>query len=688
MQLIHQGQQFNQSLDKPANAGGVLYVGKLLLVIMLAVGMNITGFASVVDNTAAYYADNETSVGNSMRASMLDFSLTSTSTAGFVGVEEDGDIDDFSSIAQPVSGSLDMQYTVQAEFQSGSEAYCSTLGLSVNQAGTPFIYSTVGNQNTLTGLTRSTTTEFGTYEFTTIDGSYNSRQFAHGTECNVDLVFSGWRADTNNPAASGYTDQERIELRLDNRMVVMNEFLPNPDGSAHGLDYGSDHSNQPDGEWIELYNNSEKPHDLSGWHFEDEAENDVMITSANTDPATTTIPAKGWLVVYMNGEMLDNSGDTIKLKDGPRVVDEYTYDSGKYCEKEPTPNATNTESVSGDCSSVPPNKSYARIPDGVGGWVDPIPTPGAENTKEQPDDVLDSATTTNEQVAGTSTQSTDQTATTTSANSGDDSVQSTTASSTPNSTSSPDVSDDEKTASKSATTTASSSKATSTNASTNADDDKETASSTNATSSNQTASTTNEIASSTNKTSGVGTSTDADTANTATSTATSTASEDKTDGQATSTASSSAATEPGMAEGDDAGTTTDEAVGSDAAANRPTTTTKNQSATSSNTADNPDKSASISSGASSEPQDAQKTSSSSTDKKPENDGNEEKIAADKKSEDASGNEAAGQSSEAKNEDDALKADNEDKKGGGDNNAEKKEANSDNSAEKDNKNENE
>ena len=688
MQLIHQGQQFNQSTDKPANAGGVLYVGKLLLVIILAVGMNITGFASVVDNTAAYYADNETSVGNSLNASMLDFSLTGTSTAGFVGVEEDGDIDNFSSIAQPVSGSLDMQYTVQAEFQSGSEAYCDTLGLSVNQAGTPFIYSTVGNQNTLTGLTRSTTTEFGTYEFTTIDGSYDSRQFAHGTECNVDLVFSGWRADTNNPTASGYTDQERIELRLDNRMVVMNEFLPNPDPEAHGLYFGDDYDEKPNGEWVELYNNSEKPHDLSGWHFEDEAGNDVMITSANTDPATTTIPAKGWLVVYMNGEMLHNSGDTIKLKDGPRVVDEYTYDGGQYCEKEPTPNATNTTSVSGDCGSVPPNKSYARIPDGVGGWVDPIPTPGAENTKKQPDDVLDSATTTNEQVAGTSTQSTDQTATSTTANNASDSGQPTTASSTPNSTSSPDVSDNEKTASKSATTTASSSKATSTDANTNTNDDKEVASSTNATSSNQTASTTNEVASSTNKTSGVGTSTDADTTNTATSTATSTASEDKTDGQATSTASSSVATEPGMAEGDDAGTTTDEAVGSDAATNRPTTTAKNQSATSSNTVDNSDKSASSSS-ASGQSQNTQKTSSSSTDKKPESDGDEEKITADKKSEDASGNEVDEQNNEAKNEDDALKADNEDKKGsGGDNNAEKKEANSDNSAEKDNKNENE
>ena len=32
---------------------------------------------------------------------------------------------------------------------------------------------------------------------------------------------------------------------------------------------------------------------------------------------------------------------------------------------------------------MPTNKSYARIPDGTGSWVDPIPTPGEPNKMEE-----------------------------------------------------------------------------------------------------------------------------------------------------------------------------------------------------------------------------------------------------------------------------------------------------------------
>jgi len=46
--------------------------------------------------------------------------------------------------------------------------------------------------------------------------------------------------------------------------------------------------------------------------------------------------------------------------DAPEVLDHY--------------NTANSSS-----SEVPINKSYARIPDGIGDWVDPIPTPGAAN---------------------------------------------------------------------------------------------------------------------------------------------------------------------------------------------------------------------------------------------------------------------------------------------------------------------
>jgi len=168
--------------------------------------------------------------------------------------------------------------------------------------------------------------------------------------------------------------------------VVINEFLPNPEGLEYGFNFGDDSSNMPQGEWVELYNNSDNSFDLAGWYIRDEsATNKIIITAANTNPAGTVINGKSWLVVYINKAVLNNTSDTVKLfDDADNLIDLYTYTTtNDYCDLEPTPGASNTNIPSGACSGVPPNKSYARIPDGSANWVDPIPTPGAPNILEE-----------------------------------------------------------------------------------------------------------------------------------------------------------------------------------------------------------------------------------------------------------------------------------------------------------------
>src|SRR3989344_1756190 len=185
--------------------------------------------------------------------------------------------------------------------------------------------------------------------------------------------------------------------------IVLNEFLPRPDTSANGYNFGNDASNIPLGEWVELYNNGTEPLDVAGWELRDESgglgNTQAIIGVTNTAPATTTIPAGGWLVVYFNKPVLNNTTDTIFLftstSTGHILIDSYAYGSpSDFCENEPSPgmsNATSTPSCipgqppNADCSDnqVSPNKSYARIPDGTGDWVDPIPTPGAPNIAEE-----------------------------------------------------------------------------------------------------------------------------------------------------------------------------------------------------------------------------------------------------------------------------------------------------------------
>ncbi|OGG60668.1 signal peptidase I [Candidatus Kaiserbacteria bacterium RIFCSPHIGHO2_01_FULL_56_24] len=187
----------------------------------------------------------------------------------------------------------------------------------------------------------------------------------------------------------------RAGVWADPQDIVLNEFLPFPDASANGLDFGNDASNEPDGEWVELYNNGNVPLDLADWYLSDESgglgNQQAVISGGNTDTDGTIIPAHGWLVIYFNKPVLNNTGDTIFLyTDADVLVDSYTYDNpSTFCEFELTPGAANAGSGSGvpgngnsgDCNAalVAPNKSYARIPDGTGAFVDPIPTPGGPN---------------------------------------------------------------------------------------------------------------------------------------------------------------------------------------------------------------------------------------------------------------------------------------------------------------------
>ena len=156
---------------------------------------------------------------------------------------------------------------------------------------------------------------------------------------------------------------QNFSAGADNQIVI-NEFLPNPTGS--------DDAPMPLGEWVELYNLSGSAINVAGWTlYDDSNSNPLVISSSNSDNngntadgGETIVPAHGYLVVYLNGaysEWLNNSGgDSVRLYSGTAgsapLRDSYSY-----------------------AGAAPENKSYARIPDGVGNFVDPIPTPLAPN---------------------------------------------------------------------------------------------------------------------------------------------------------------------------------------------------------------------------------------------------------------------------------------------------------------------
>ncbi len=191
--------------------------------------------------------------------------------------------------------------------------------------------------------------------------SYNtlatSTNFAHGAKCDVTLKVEGWQENMTK-ATAGYRDAYSVTVPVVAQMVVLNEVLAMPDP-------GED-------EFIELYNLSPYPVDVAGFNITEKTSDgdtvnhiirNVSLGSydmvAYDGSGTTIVPAHGFLALRYSGgtSYLDSSGDTITLLDTESIMlDTYTFGTA----------------ITG--------KSDARMPDGTGPWIDPIPTPNEPNT--------------------------------------------------------------------------------------------------------------------------------------------------------------------------------------------------------------------------------------------------------------------------------------------------------------------
>ena len=198
---------------------------------------------------------------------------------------------------------------------------------------------------------------------------------------NISSTFSAFTSEQivigNLISASDNFDSE--EPFDPTQQIVLNEILPNPEGAdtQHGLL----------GEWVEIYNKSNQTINVLNWYVEDASHHVITIDATSTNMGRTNLGAKGtgseWLVVFMNGAILNNNtvpGDTVTLYSNNNiVVDSYSYRASTNDDdslSSNTPDAGNEPATENPANE---GKSFARIPDGTGDWIDPIPTPEAEN---------------------------------------------------------------------------------------------------------------------------------------------------------------------------------------------------------------------------------------------------------------------------------------------------------------------
>jgi hypothetical protein len=192
--------------------------------------------------------------------------------------------------------------------------------------------------------------------------------------CNFNIITTSWQV--GGAEGFGFHDTTTLGSVIatgtwsPENLVVINEFIPDP--------IGDDNASKPGGEWVELYNNGDSDFDLAGWALYDAYDtHELTITTSNSDNngnpldgGETIIPAHGYLVVYRNGDndfALNNTGgDSVRLYNDV-IASGILIDSHVYT------------------GTIPESKSFARSPDGVGAFVDPVPTPGRSNVIDQAD---------------------------------------------------------------------------------------------------------------------------------------------------------------------------------------------------------------------------------------------------------------------------------------------------------------
>lgn len=319
-----------------------------IISISLIIGLNWAGLLAI-GKTTAYFNDIENSAENTFSAGTLDISLDSSGNyvSGLMYPTDTA----VTSIGLSNSESLAIQYT----------STIIPLALNIDPCNYVSLNATDGTQSysgPLLGFVSATTTldSPANWNYTfTIDSS--APPSVWNKTCYFKWVFTAWSKDVTDPIG-GFIDVEEKSggIRI-GKTIVLNEILANP--------FGLDDALKPNGEWVELYNNSNINFDVNGWVvYDSDDSHELYITTGNTNTGSTIVSAHGFLVVYRDGDSdftINNSNETIRLYNGYPVSSSILVDSYSWTIEKPE------------------GFSYARIPDGVGAWVDPIPTPGEPN---------------------------------------------------------------------------------------------------------------------------------------------------------------------------------------------------------------------------------------------------------------------------------------------------------------------
>ena len=318
----------------------------------------------------AFFSGSASANNAALHTGTLTFSLSTTTAAADISEGATTTV----SFTLSKSGSIGAQYALETQKHACADGLYEGLALAIDANA-----ARVFNGAVLDAFASSTADGVWDLSF----GVLPDAIAIAGDTCEIDIVVRAWQGEFSDFSDGGFSDEHTLRITLTalnhfGRTVVLNEVLPNPEGSdaQAGLQ----------GEWVELANTAPFSVDVTGWYIEDEAGNRISIDATSTFNSQVVAQLPGsfaeWIVVFMPGAILNNDGDTVYLYDSQdNLRDFYAYGASVNdadSDSNNTPGGDNAGPAGGETSGSE-GKSDARIPDGVGPWIDPIPTPGAPN---------------------------------------------------------------------------------------------------------------------------------------------------------------------------------------------------------------------------------------------------------------------------------------------------------------------
>ena len=244
-----------------------------LLALTLIVGLNAVAL-SQIGYTMGYYNDIESSTDNTFEAGEVDFSLeVSNWQPPETGVSmASGDITKKTVDVDPLD-SNPFQYYAELTNMVGDSGFCDGLNVVATLDGEE-VYD-----GPLADLLTVPTETLDSWEFT-----YTTSTDFQNSVCDFDIDYNGWQTRHDYPTYEdgGYSDTEKISNHLASPGFRINKVYYNvaADRGAEGVN-----------EWVEIYNQTDIPLDISGWQICDN-------TSCDTIPLLTPlIPAQKYAVI-------------------------------------------------------------------------------------------------------------------------------------------------------------------------------------------------------------------------------------------------------------------------------------------------------------------------------------------------------------------------------------------------------